>query len=391
MNRKALKFALSILILVLVAELAFLGIHYVQEEDISLFHPGGEETLPPVGTLPPQAQQTTPPTEVPTEAPTEPEETLPPDETFVLSFTGDCTLGSTPTKAGTASGFIKTIGEDYTHPFKETASIFQQDDLTLANLESVIGEEGTGINKTFIFRGPKEYTQILTSGSVEAVTLANNHAKDYGTKGYEGTKANLEEAGISYVEDYSTLLYITQRGLIVGICAADGSVNAIQTEKVLNCIQELKDAGAQVIVCAFHWGNEGEYRPTDAQKELGHAAIDAGANIVWGNHPHVLQPVEEYGDGIIFYSLGNFSFGGNTNPRDTDGAIMQQQVILHGDGSVSLGELTIIPISITSAEKGNNYQPIPCEEDSEQYQRILTKLDGTFTGDNLIVDYSHLK
>lgn len=389
MNRKALNFTLCILVLVLVAELAFLGAGYLQEEDISLFRPETGETRPPVGTLP--VEEPTEPATLPTEEPTEPEETLPPDEVFVLSFTGDCTLGSTPAKAGTSGSFVKVVGEDYTHPFREMAPIFQEDDLTLANLESVIGENGTGASKTFIFRGPKEYTQILTSGSVEAVTIANNHAKDYGTKGYEGTKENLTEAGIAYVEDYSTMIYTTQRGLVVGVCAADGSVNAIKTDKVLACIQELKDAGVHVIVCAFHWGNEGQYRPTDAQKELGKAAIDAGADIVWGNHPHVLQPIEAYNGGIIFYSLGNFSFGGNSNPRDLDGAVMQQQVILHGDGTVSLGELTILPISISSAEKGNNYQPILCAEDSEQYKRILTKLDGTFDGDDLVVDYSHLR
>ena len=392
MYNKHLKFALVILVIVLLAELAFAGVIYLSEEQIAMFAPDAAATEPPAGTLPTQATVATEATEAPTEpTETEPEETLPPDQSFILSFTGDCTLGSTPAKAYAANGFIQTIGEDYGHPFRETVHIFENDDVTFANLESVVGDEGTGIAKTFIFRGPAEYTQILTLGSVEAVTIANNHAKDYGTKGYEGTKSHLEEAGISYVEDYSTLIYTTDRGLKIGVCAADGSVNAIKTDKVLECIAQLQEAEVHVIVCAFHWGNEGEYRPTEAQQELGKAAIDAGADIVWGTHPHVLQKIEEYGDGIIFYSLGNFSFGGNSNPRDLDSAIMQQEVILHGDGTVSLGELTIIPISISSADSGNNFQPIPCEEGSEQYERIWSKLDGSFEGSNLTIDYSHLQ
>ena len=394
MFNKHLKFALVILVIVLVAELAFVGVMHLEEQGISLRELTGQteptETQP-LQTLPPETE---PPTEAPTEATepeTEPTETEPTEQRFLISFTGDCTLGSTPAKSYAANGFIQTIGEDYGHPFRNTVQFFEQDDLTLANLESVIGDAGASVGKTFVFRGPAEYTQILTLGSVEAVTLANNHAKDYGTKGYEGTKGHLEEAGIAYVEDYSTLVYTTESGLTVGICAADGSVKAIKTDKVLSCIAELQDAGVDLIICAFHWGNEGEYRPTEAQQELGKAAIDAGAHIVWGNHPHVLQKIEEYNGGIIYYSLGNFSFGGNSNPRDLDSAILQQEVILYSDGTLELGELTIIPISISSAEKGNNFQPTPCEEGSEQYNRILSKLDGTFEGDDLNVDYSHLQ
>ena len=394
MYHKHLKFVVILLILVLLAEAAFVGMVHLEDRGIVLFSAG--ETTPaeavPVQTLPAVTQ---PPTEAPTEAATEPStepvETLPPDQSFLISFTGDCTLGSTPAKSYASDGFIQTIGEDYGHPFRETVHIFETDDLTLANLESVIGDEGASVGKTFVFRGPAEYTQILTLGSVEAVTLANNHAKDYGSKGYEGTKGHLEEAGISYVEDYSTLIYTTEGGLIVGVCAADGSVNAIKTDKVLDCIAQLQDAGVHIIICAFHWGNEGEYRPTEAQQELAKAAIDAGADIIWGNHPHVLQKIEEYNGGIIYYSLGNFSFGGNSNPRDLDSAVLQQEVVLHGDGTVTLGELTIIPISISSASRGNNFQPIPCEEGSEQYERIMSKLDGTFDGSNLTIDYSHLQ
>ena len=105
----------------------------------------------------------------------------------------------------------------------------------------------------------------------------------------------------------------------------------------------------------------------------------------------MLQKIEEYNGGIIYYSLGNFSFGGNRNPRDKDSVIVQQEVIREHDGSVTLGELTLIPCSISSVADYNNYQPTPCEEGTEMYNRIMAKLDGTYEGADLVVDYSNLK
>ena len=118
-----------------------------------------------------------------------------------------------------------------------------------------------------------------------------------------------------------------------------------------------------------------------------HDAIDSGVDIVYGHHPHVLQRIEEYNDGIIYYSLGNFCFGGNQQPPDLDTAILQQQVIRHPDGAVELGELTIIPASISSIPVKNNYQPTPYEEGSEEYQRVLDKLSGGYEGVQLNVSY----
>ena len=107
-----------------------------------------------------------------------------------------------------------------------------------------------------------------------------------------------------------------------------------------------------------------------------------------GHHPHVLQPIEEYNGGLIYYSLGNFSFGGNDHPKDYDSAIIQQQILRDHRGLVSIGETVIVPIRISSAEDRNNYQPIPYESDSEGYQRVRDKLDGSYGGSNVIPSYS---
>ena len=124
--------------------------------------------------------------------------------------------------------------------------------------------------------------------------------------------------------------------------------------------------------------------PNMDQVTIARAAIDAGADIVYGHHPHVLQKIEQYKDGIIFYSLGNFSFGGNNSPADKDTAILQQEFIRYPDGTLEMGELTIIPCYVTGIinEWGNDYQPLPIPEaDEEAYQRVLTKLHVPYRDD----------
>ena len=119
-------------------------------------------------------------------------------------------------------------------------------------------------------------------------------------------------------------------------------------------------------------------------------AIDAGADVVYGHHPHVLQPIEQYGSGYIFYSMGNFSFGGAALPQDYDTVLLQLDVIRDENGRVRLGELTAIPCSYKSDAGQNSFQPTPVEEGAT-YDRILKKLGGEFTGGNLNVDYGKLE
>ena len=385
------KIMLVLLSLLLIGELGFVGLMMLREGESPVL-PGPAPTDAP--TEPAIPETTVPVTEAPTEAPTE-EPTEPPTEPpavhYTFSFGGDCTLGSNRDKWYAGYSFIQTIGEDYDYPFANVREYFENDDFTMLNLEVVLADDGNSTGKLFTFRGPTAYSNILTGSSVEAVTIANNHARDYGTAGYESTKSVLDEAGVAYVEVYSSTLITLEDGLVVGLYAIDGSVSAIDKDKAVAGVQKLKEDGAELIIVAAHWGNEGKYRPNKNQQEIGKALIDAGANIIYGHHPHVLQKIEEYNGGIIYYSLGNFSFGGNRNPRDKDSVIVQQEIIREHDGSVSLGELTLIPCSISSVADYNNYQPTPCEEGTEMYNRIMAKLDGTYEGADLVVDYSNLK
>lgn len=295
------------------------------------------------------------------------------EESFLLSFVGDCTLGSDARFYGVKHSFIDVIGEDYDYPFRNVVSYFQDDDCTFVNLETVLKDEGSIIKEGgFAFRGPTVYTKILTGSSVEAVTIANNHIRDYGVQGMESTRKALEEAELPYVEQDTYRIITTERGLKIGLY---GGFFQVDVKKVEQAVAEMKRQGAELIVMAIHWGIEGYYRPNSEQEQLAHQLIDLGVNIVYGSHPHVLQRVEEYNGGIIYYSLANFSFGGNHFPRDMDTVILRQQVLRQKDGTVVLGTLTPIPACVSSQRPQNDFQPTPYEEGSEDYARVLQKLE----------------
>ena len=319
--------------------------------------------------------ETIAPTAPPTEPPTEPPVTEPPIKYYTLSFAGDCTLGSAKKNWLHPDHFVQTIGENYDYPFYNVREYFENDDFTIINLEGPLTDDPSGGTvKEFVFRGPTAYTQIMTGSSVEAVTLANNHAEDYGKAGYDATTKALGEAGLTYVEKNGTALYTTESGLTIGLYAGAFDIDTADMKKD---IAKLRKDGAEIVICAFHWGQELAYYPNGTQVSVGRAAIDAGANIVYGHHPHVLQPIEEYNGGIIYYSLGNFSFGGNIYPGDYDSALIQQEILV-SDGEVTLGETVTVPVCISSSEGRNDYQPVPYEEGSEEYKRVLAKLDGTW-------------
>lgn len=309
---------------------------------------------------------------------TEPVETEPAEERILLTFVGDCTLGASPANYYAEVGFIKTVGEDYGYPFRNVIGYFETDEYSFANLEGPLTDEGYPVQKTHTFRGPTDYIQILLENSVDFVSIANNHTLDYGQTGYTSTLETLNGAGIPYVERDASTVVTTPNGLKIGVYAA--VYYHLDVEDMVTEITDLKEQDCDIIIFAPHWGVEKTYTPTMEQVEVGHAAIDAGADIVWGSHPHALQPIERYNGGIIFYSLGNFSFGGNSMPEDFDTALLQQEIIRDAQGNVTLGELTIVPCQISSITAWNNYQPTPYEPGTESYDRVLEKLGTDIIG-----------
>ena len=213
---------------------------------------------------------------------------------------------------------------------------------------------------------------MLVEGEVQAACLANNHSHDYGTASYTDTIEALEAAGIATF-GYDAIAYQEVDDVLVALIGtyelAQGL--AIQTEMVAN-IEAAKEAGADLICVYAHWGNEYETTPDTTQIKLGHIAIDAGANLVVGTHPHIIQGYEKYHGGYIVYSLGNFCFGGNSNPSDKDCYIFQQTFTLTEGELADDDAIAVIPCSVSSVTERNNYQPTPATGD--EYDRILEKI-----------------
>ena len=340
-------------------------------------------TLSTESTVPVQTEPVTEATEPPTEVTEEPTE--PPEEHYLFTFAGDCTFGSLEEHIRSEYGFTMTVGDDYGFPFRNVAEYFLEDDFSMVNLEGVLADQSTAVVKKHVFRGPTHLVNILTENSVEAVTIANNHTMDHGQAGYDSTVATLTDAGVTFAEQDGSFIYTTESGLTLGVYSV--SLDNLNIDQITAAIAVLDaDPKVDIVILAAHWGIENTFKPNEQQQSVGHAAIDAGADIVFGTHPHVLQPIEEYNGGIIYYSLGNFSFGGNGSPKDYDTAFVQQEVIREVDGTVHLGELTIIPCSISTNPHQNDFRPTPYAADSKEYARIMSKLDGSYTGGNLPYD-----
>lgn len=157
---------------------------------------------------------------------------------------------------------------------------------------------------------------------------------------------------------------------MTGIC--EFAKHLDKQQEVRENITALKEAGAQVIIVNFHWGTEKKYVPNDTQKPLAHLAIDEGADLAIGHHSHVFQGIERYKGKCIAYSLGNFSFGGNSNPSDKDIMIFQQTFTVTDGELETNDDINVIPCSISSASEYNDYCPIPLE--GSEKERVLEKL-----------------
>lgn len=149
-------------------------------------------------------------------------------------------------------------------------------------------------------------------------------------------------------------------------------------QQVIDNIQAVKDQGAQVVIVSFHWGTEKSNYPDETQKALAHTAVDSGADLVLGHHPHVLQGIEKYKGKNIVYSLGNFCFGGNRNPADKDTMIFQQTFTFENGALVQDDVTNIIPCSLSSVQQYNDYQPTPLE--GEEAQRVQQKIQEFSSG-----------
>ena len=290
-----------------------------------------------------------------------------------INAIGDCLLNRDTHFNYGERGYDKVFeanGPDYfLENFRE---LFSKDDITIANLETAItdADESYRVKKVFNFKAPAEYLKILTGSSIDVVNIANNHIYDYGEKGYQDTKNNLNNVNLPFygIDNY----YIYEiKGLRIGMaglyCAEDQVADC--KPDTLKALNYLKSQNVDMIIMTYHWGIELAFQQSKSQESLAHYAIDNGADLIIGHHTHCLQGIELYNGKYIVYSLGNFTFGGHWNPT------YYETMVFHTDLTFTNKKLTdskieVIPAMLSSTPKPiNDYKPRLAE--GEEKQKIL--------------------
>ena len=294
--------------------------------------------------------------------------------TLTITAAGDCTFGGQEGAKGRRR-FVQCVNEyGYDYFFDSVRSIFESDDFTIVNLEGPLTTvQSPGKKAQFIFKGDPEYVGILTGSSVELCNLANNHTQDYGVDGLKETARVLTDAGIGFC-GYTQVYYTTVKGVRIGAMGFTWWQG--DRRKIPAAVAEARQ-NCDLLIVSMHWGTEYEYQQSELQQQLGHAIIDAGADLLIGTHPHVFQGIERYKGKYIVYSLGNFCFAGNANPSDKRCLIFQQAFsFTPGLGLTQAGimdeGINIIPATISSVEEYNDFQPTVL--DAENGAKVLKSL-----------------
>ncbi|MGB3604559.1 MAG: CapA family protein [Gordonia sp. (in: high G+C Gram-positive bacteria)] len=294
------------------------------------------------------------------------------NQTITISWTGDNILGTDRDFGGnTLPQVWADNGKAPDYFFRNVKQYFDNDDLTVANFEvaltSATTERYKGEGENYHFSGEPALAKTLSAGGIDAVTLANNHTYDYLRPGFDDTTKALQDAGVEYFgtgsesegSDYDYSLIRNVKGVKVGLVGYQTWLDTPDIRgKIASDFQELRAHGAQVVIPFFHWGIESQHEPYDVQRELAAFAIDNGADAVIGTHPHVLQSMSTYKGKLIAYSLGNFAFGGNTNPTDKRTMVVQTRFDVRNN-KVAGSSFRVIPMRLSTTEAINDYQPTP--------------------------------
>ena len=311
---------------------------------------------------------------------------------ITLTFGGDCVLGTREEWTEDADTFLTCVernGLDWC--FANLRDLFAEDDLTMLNLECVLqdGNRGHNSRKQHTFRGQTGYAEMLTGASVELVNLANNHYIDYNQSGEKSTKAALDAYDISYC-GYRNLYVLKTQGIKIGFGGCRETEWLQNKAIVYRDIQALKKKGCDVIVYSCHWGKE--YSPThnDTQTRMAQYAVNSGADIIVGTHPHVVQGVEvlESSDqkrkAIVLYSLGNLVFGGTHDMKTFDAMLAQATLCFDDQGAYQSAEITLLPVLTSGSIPRNDFQPVLAQGDDATRILRLVQDDSTVRVDGAL-------
>ena len=285
------------------------------------------------------------------------------EDAVTILAVGDVYIG------GSAEFYLKKNG--YSYPFRETENIIRNSDIALANLEAPLTDSvNVLMEKKFVLKTAPAAASAIKTAGFDVVTLANNHIMDYGADGLKDTIDLLDKASIRHtgagqdLKEARTPALFNIRGTKVAFLAYSNvfpeefyaTENSAGTAQGLyeHIKADIKNISKHVdiVVVSFHWSEELARYPKEYQIRLAHLAIDNGADLVVGHHPHVIQGVERYKDGIVFYSLGNFAFGSFSQAPEGIMAIVKLN-----KGKLISAE--IIPLNVNNKEV--LFQPKPLQ------------------------------
>lgn len=364
------------LVLIITAAMMFSMVACATNEDVPIVtepmvtEPLTTVTQPIEVTIPPETQPATP------DEPTAP--TIPPEpETFdvTISFTGDNMLASY--KNQTTAGSFNEYAEqrEPTYFLEKVRPIFEADDFTIVNLENVFTDRklqavSKNHDPAYWYCSKTSNVNILTSSSVEGVSIANNHTFDYGQQGYNDTVQTLNDANLPYGFN-EHIMYFEKNGFTIAVIC-HGLWGEWQADDIIKYINKAEMESDYQIVF-YHGGKEKVHEPDKWRVRASRKLVDAGADLVIGNHPHVLQPREFYNGAEILYSMGNFCYGGSRAPENR--TIIYQMMLTVGENNQIVSAISsIIPCYVYTAER-NNYQPAPIEN-QEEIDKVLAFMYG---------------
>ncbi len=315
------------------------------------------------------------------------------EKDVLITVAGDCTIGGegfNRKKEDSFFTFAEKYGYDYF--FANFRDLFDNDDITFVNLEGVLSDSGFLENKgkTYRFRGDTDFVKILTGSSVEAVSIANNHIVDFGEQGERNTRKTLDESGVKWCRSDKYFVF-EKDGIKIGFFGLENSKIYTFRPALGKMWQKMKESGeVQAIVIYVHTGSEyvGEHR--EQTTKIVTNLIEMGADLVVMSHPHVVQGTEVINNRLVFYSLGNFVFGGNSairyekyggNKEVTSlySMVVQVKMSFSNEGQFLGQRAVIYPAYISDDPQINHFQPKRLSLEEAEPVRAAIQRDTAFT------------
>ena len=297
-----------------------------------------------------------------------------PEGTALVSFLGDCSIGDAVSAAGKAGSYQTVVDrEGYAWPFSLVQKYIGTDDMTVGNLEIVITTKTRHKNIVYPLRADPDHVNILTEGSIEVLNTANNHCYDFYRDGYVDTLQALDDAGIdrfgcvNYTRKngFDDVLVKDVNGIRFGMIGFTYPTDA-DVKHAEQLIKKLREEDhCDYVIVSLHWGRETYTVPGQGNAKYAKKMLDAGADMIYGHHPHVLQPIAFHNNKPILFSTGNCTFGTLSNNMDQHAGIFQITFEKTENGAVPR-RLEVIPCKYY---KSGDYR---IEEETDEAEREKT-------------------